>query len=435
MLHYYVWLAARSVRRNPALTALMVLAIGIGIGASITTLTVLRVLSGDPLPQKSDVLFYPQLDPQDSNDYRPGEEPPNQLTYVDAMSLLNANRADRQAVMSGGAAALVPDKQGLDPFAVDLRYTTADFFAMFEVPFLHGSPWSATEDAAHERVVVISRELNDKVFDGGDSVGRMLRLDDHDFRVVGVLDAWRPNPHFYDLNTGNYDDSEDAFVPLDSAIDLGMGRHGSMDCFGDEPLSPDETLRSPTCSWLQFWVELATPEKQQAYENFLVAYSEEQRALGRFERPTNVRLRGLMEWLDYQKVVPGDVRLQVWMSFGFLLVCLVNTTGLMLAKFLGRSSEIAVRRALGATRRSIFAQFLLEAGAVGAVGAVLGLALALAGLAAVRLQPVDYAELAHLDVWMFGAALAMALVASLLAGLLPAWQACSVAPALQLKSE
>ena len=64
MLSYYLDLALRSLRRNKVLTTLMVLALALGIGASITTLTVLRLLSGDPLPQKSAQLFYPQIDPR-----------------------------------------------------------------------------------------------------------------------------------------------------------------------------------------------------------------------------------------------------------------------------------------------------------------------------------------------------------------------------------
>ena len=78
-------------------------------------------------------------------------------------------------------------------------------------------------------------------------------------------------------------------------------------------------------------------------------------------------------------MVPGDVRLQLWLAFGFLLVCLLNTVGLLLAKFLRRSGEIGVRRALGASRRAIFMQCLVEAGTVGLAGGVLGLGLALAG--------------------------------------------------------
>ena len=107
-----------------------------------------------------------------------------------------------------------------------------------------------------------------------------------------------------------------------------------------------------------------------------------------------------MEWLDYNKVVPSDVRLQVWLAFGFLLVCLVNTVGLLLAKFLRRAVEIGVRRALGASRRAIFAQCLIEAGAVGLAGGILGLGLAWLGLWAVRQQPASYAELAQLDLAM-----------------------------------
>ncbi|WP_343225401.1 ABC transporter permease, partial [Klebsiella pneumoniae] len=84
-----------------------------------------------------------------------------------------------------------------------------------------------------------------------------------------------------------------------------------------------------------------------------------------FERPTKVRLRNVMQWLDSQKVLPADVRLQTWLAFGFLLVCVVNMVGLLLAKTMRRAGEIGVRRALGATRRAIFAQFIVEAGLLG----------------------------------------------------------------------
>src|SRR5690606_36871338 len=133
-------------------------------------------------------------------------------------------------------------------------------------------------------------------------------------------------------------------------------------------------------------------------------------------------------------VVPGDVRLQVWLAFGFLAVCLLNTVGLLLAKFLRRSSEIGVRRALGASRRAIFAQCLVEAGTVGLAGGLLGLALAQLGLWAVCQQPVSYADLVHLEPLMLTTTFVLAIFASVLAGLVPAWQACQVAPAMQLKS-
>jgi putative ABC transport system permease protein len=53
----------------------------------------------------------------------------------------------------------------------------------------------------------------------------------------------------------------------------------------------------------------------------------------------------------------------------------------------------------------------------------------------VRQQPASYAELAHLDPAMLLTTFLLAIVASLLAGLLPAWRACEVPPAIQLKSQ
>ncbi|NUS60331.1 MAG: FtsX-like permease family protein [Lysobacter sp.] len=438
MFAYYFDLALRSFRRNRVLTALMVLAIALGIGASMTTLTVFYVLSGDPIPHKSAQLFTPQMDPQGMDGYTPGEEPDDQLSRFDAEQLLREARGDRQALMTGGGVAVQPDKQGLAPFGIDARYTSADFFAMFDVPFLAGNGWTKAEDDRHDRVAVISKKLSDKLYGTSNAVGKTLRLDGNDFRVLGVMDDWRPTPKFYDLNSDRFGEVEQIYLPFSTSRDLDMGRNGSMNCWDDgkEEDDPDgETGVNAPCTWMQYWVQLDTPEKAAAFQRYLVNYSDQQRAAGRFKRPTNVRLRSVMEWLDYKRVVPGDVRLQVWLAFGFLAVCLLNTVGLLLAKFLRRSSEIGVRRALGASRRAIFAQCLVEAGTVGLAGGALGLGLAMLGLWAVRQQPVSYADLAHLDPMMLIATFALAIFASVLAGLVPAWHACQVTPAVQLKSQ
>jgi len=434
MFGYYLDLALRSFRRNKVLTALMVLAIAVGIGASMTTLTVLHVLSGDPLPGKSSELYYPQIDPQDARGMMPGTMPPEQVTLIDGMNLLRAKRADRQALMMGGAVPIQPDSSALDPFYVEARYTSADFFAMFDAPFLYGHGWSGGADEAHARDVVITRKLDDKLFNGADSVGRTLRIGDSTFRIVGVLDRWHPNPHFYDLNTGSYNYFEQVFLPLQTALELHFAHNGSNDCWGNGTGGAGGVYPSDACVWMQFWVELDSPAKAAAYKQFLIHYSEEQKALGRFVRAPNVRLDDLMQWLDYNGVVPSDVRLQAWLAFGFLLVCLLNTVGLMLAKFLRRSGELSVRRALGASRRALFAQLLTESGVVGLIGGVGGLLLALLGLWMVQHRSTDYASLAHLDLAMLLVTFALAIGASLVAGMLPAWRACNVTPALQLKS-
>ena len=433
MFGYYLNLAVRSFKRNKALTALMVLAIALGIGASMTTLTVFHVLSGDPIPAKSDRLFYVQLDPESMRGFRPGEEPARQMTRFDSEALLKQKRGLRQTLMSGGNVVLSSDKPGSSPQLVDARYAASDFFPMFDVPLRYGRGWTAGEDEAKARVAVISRELNDKQFGGADSTGKTLRIDGNDFRIVGVLDAWRLVPRFYDLYSDNYGETEGVFLPFSTSRELKMGTQGSTDCW-DDTGGDSRALNAP-CTWVQYWVELESAGKAGDYRNYLVNYSNQQRASGRYKRPTNVRLRNVMEWLEFNRVVPNDVVMQLWLGFGFLLVCLVNTVGLLLAKFLRRGSEIGVRRALGASRGAIFTQCLVEAGAIGLAGGILGLGLSLLGLWAVRLQPASYAELAHLDLGMLLLTFVMAIVASVLAGLVPAWRAMQVTPAIQLKSQ
>ncbi len=434
MFGYYLDLALRSLRRNKVLTALMVLAIAVGIGASMTMLTVLHVLSGNPIPGKSSQLYRVQIDPRDSFGYRPGMEPLDQVTWIDGMNLLRAKRADRQALMTGGLVAIQPAQSTLDPFFEPARYTSAGFFSMFDVPFQYGHPWGTQDDRDKARLLVISHVLNNKLFGGKNSVGQNLRLGGHAFQIIGVLGDWRPNPQFYDLNRKSYNENEGVYMPLSTSQDAGFQRDGSVDCWGNGADGKDMT-RNTHCVWLQFWVQLDTQAKAAAYKEFLIHYSQEQKALGRFQRPPNVRLRDVMQWLDYNQVVPPNVRLQTWLAFGFLLVCLVNTVGLMLAKFMRRQGELGVRRAMGASRLALFEQLLVESGVVGVAGGIGGLLLALLGLWFVRHRPTEYASLAHLDPAMLLATFLLAVCASLLAGLLPAWRACYIAPASVLKSQ
>lgn len=104
MLGYYLQLAVRSLRRNPVLTTLMIVAVGVGIGASMTMLTNLRAMSGDPIPDKSSRLFVPQLDvwgPDLHHAGGPGvgDRLPDRLTYRDAMAFMRAGRGARQTAM------------------------------------------------------------------------------------------------------------------------------------------------------------------------------------------------------------------------------------------------------------------------------------------------------------------------------------------------
>jgi len=447
MFGYYMHMALRSLRRSPILTALMVLAIGLGIGASMTMITVLHVMSGDPLPEKSGVLYYPTLDPRplddrhrdsDTSGARAGRDSSiDNFTYVDAMALLHARRAPRQAVMAGGGVLVqsTDESRLVRPAFEAARYTTADFFSMFKVPMRRGQSWSAADDEARARVAVISPELAQRLFGQMPAVGQTLRVNGQLFSVIGVTRHWAPQPTFYqDVDSGRpYGQPDQVFLPLLTAVDLNLGVNGTS-CWGNETLVGKARRTSGTCSWAQFWVELDTSVQVADYRRYLHGYAQSQHDAGRFARPPASELYPMMAWLDRANWVPGDLRLQLALAVAFLGVSLLNIVALLLAKFLRRSGEISVRRALGARRRDIFLQLGAESLLIGLFGGVLGLALAQFGLWSVRRRPDAYAALAHMDPAMLLLTLLLAVASSLLAGLLPAWRACRVPPALQLKS-
>ena len=95
MFAYYFDLALRSLKRHPALTALMVVAIGFGVAASMITYSVFRAVSGNPIPDKSAQLFTPQIDSWGPQLNLQGE-PPQALDYTDAMALMRAHAAKRR---------------------------------------------------------------------------------------------------------------------------------------------------------------------------------------------------------------------------------------------------------------------------------------------------------------------------------------------------
>ncbi len=434
MFAYYVDLAWRSLKRTPILSALMVLAIGIGIGASMTMITVLHVMSGDPLPGSSGKLFVPMLDPYSLEHAKANgiTSTPDGFTWVDAMNLLREHRADRQAAMQQGGVAIRPAVADLHPFFESGEFTTSDFFAMFGARFRAGSGWTAQQDRERARVVVLNTELDRKLFGNATGIGQTVRLDNTEFRVVGVLDDWHPQPRFYGQPGYRiFGDADQFFVPIQTALELKFSFSGHFSCWGDSSGS----RTSDQCTWLQYWVELDSPARVSAYKRYLANYWRDQQAHGRFPRKNSPpRLYGMMTWLTHWNVIPANLSMQMWLAVGFLIVCMLSVVALLLAKFLRRSGEISVRRALGARRRDIFAQFGVESAVIGVAGGLLGLAIAQLGLWSVRQRPDGYAHLAQMDAAMLIATVVLAIVASVLAGLLPAWRACQVPPAMHLKT-
>ena len=98
------------------------------------------------------------------------------LTYRDATALYASNIPDRKLIMYKAGGIFSRTDKGMEPEYIATRMTTADFFPMFEVPFMYGSAWDAKADAGPEPVVVLSKETNQKAFGGENSVGKTIRV-------------------------------------------------------------------------------------------------------------------------------------------------------------------------------------------------------------------------------------------------------------------
>lgn len=439
MFRYYLGLGLHSFRRNPALTALMIVLIGAGVASSMVTFAALRALTADPLPRKSAQLFGPQIDNWGPVNRGTDGEPPQALSYDDALALLNAHKAVRQTAIYEMTLSLVPADARRAPFTVKGYAATADMFAMFDVPFIDGGGWGAEDDARGGSSVVLSRKLSQKLFGAASGLGRSVSLGGHDYRVVGVMGDWNPQPRFYAEGSINIvsdvGDPPEFFLPFATAVYFQLGDSWGENCVSDyKGVGWHDLLRSE-CAWISFWVQLSTEADVQRYKDFLDGYAAQQRHIGRFHWPPNNRLRSLPQWLDYVHAVPEETRITFSLAIGLQLVCLVNTVGLLLAKFMRRRGEIGVRRALGASRRAIYAQFLTEAGMIGVAGGLLGLLLTMFGVLGMgSFFESRVARLVHIDVSLLALTLLTSIVATVIAAVYPTWRAAQVQPAWQLKS-
>ncbi len=450
MLWHDLRVALLSIRRNPFISALILVVIAIGISTSVVAITLYHAKAGNPIWWKNDVLYRVMLDSRplgrDVEGSRHPEYPPLVMIYRDAEAIYQSKIPTR-SVMTFVSLGLVDSlRPGSRPLNRPGRLTTREFFSMFDVPFLYGHEWSKSDDDGPSQVAVISSYLNDRLFGGGNSVGRTLSFSGQQFTVIGVIDRWLPVPRFYDVGR-SFMPPDDLFIPFrwaESLPDLDFpgycqGTKTSVSKFKD--LAPSECLSTG------LWVELSGKAQYREYRAFLDNYARAQLQAGRFVRPENNRLANVSTWLEMNDVVGNESKFQVILALIFLGICVLNTLGLLLAKFMGAAPLAGLRRALGATRGDVMRQHLMEVVVLGAIGGAIGIGLAAVGLRLIRTfffwqatmpdDNPDYARVAqslsHMDGQMILSAVGLSLLAGVLAGIYPAWRIGRMPPATFLK--
>ena len=319
MFRYYFTLGLRSLRRNRALTALMILTLAVGVAASVATVTILHAMSGDPLPHKSDRMFVPLIDILPVKGYVPGEKPgfaQMQMSYIDARNFMASKIGVRRTVMYGVAGPVEPARKDIGSFQAQGMAPTHDFFSMFEAPFLYGQPWSEADDASGADVIVLSRALAEKLVGTNNPVGQRVTVLGRPYMVTGVLATWDvvPRPHRIIGSKGAFGAEDEFFIPFASAIRHETEHDGGMSCNGEQNAPGFQGRLGSGCTWLQFWFEMAGSGERGQLQQYLDAYAGEQRKLGRMMRNAPNKLYDLNEWMAFLKVVDNDNKLAAWLA-------------------------------------------------------------------------------------------------------------------------
>lgn len=429
MSRYYFFLAFRGLRRTPWLALLMVLTLAVGLSACMVTNTLRHALAMDPIPGKSSRLLNLQ-DP--TVPYGGG----SRFSYVQARFLSRLGARYGDSVVSGlglVTSISVAGQQVVLDGGLGMRYTTAGYFRMFDVPFKDGRIWTRQEEQSAAPVAVIGKEMADRLFPDTSPIGRQVVIGGTPYTVIGVLYPWNPQPHYVDLTFGAFGTGgAGLYVPVTAIQYAPSDMLVPQSCTKDHPspASPSELLSS-VCSWLSVWYLAHTRQDVAALTH---AVKSQLAVIFQADRADRLQLLNVRQLLA--DIVPASAHLYAWLGAALLALCIVNASGMQLSRLMRGTSQIGIRRALGATRVDIVKQYLCDAMLVGSAGGVLGMTLTFAGLYGVRqlsFGSLPYANMAHMDGIMFTLMVLLVILCSALAGVAPAWLASRADPARVIK--
>jgi putative ABC transport system permease protein len=325
------------------------------------------------------------------------------MSAGDFLAWKEQNKTFQQmAAFTGGSFNLSTQQQ---PEQIDGTRMTPGWFDMQGIPFMMGRDFLPEEGIpGKDKEVILTNKLWKRLGADRGIVGHTIRVNNEPYTVVGVLSPGLSDRFTFEIATPL------AFQPVQINHDyhwlLTMAR-----------MKPGVTLQQAQAD-----MDAVTAQLAQTFPD------------------TNKGWGAVVEPLQ-NDFLPRERIQNLWLLLGavgfVLLIACVNIANLLLAKGAARLREIAIRSSVGANRRQIFVQFLIESlilaligGGLG-VGIGIGLLRAILGIVPEGILPTE-ANL-QLDVHVLAVALAATTLAGLLFGCAPAWYASRVDPGESLK--
>lgn len=381
--------ALRMMVKAPALTAVLAITLALGIGASTTIFSVVNSVVLEPLPyEKPEQLarVYTEFLGKMSLE-RFWVSPPE---YDDLRT--SCRSCASVAAWASGTASLAG---GDRPVRIQATYATHTLLPLLGVRPMLGRWYDASEDGPGDpSVVVLGHDVWKRAFGGDRSIiGRKIHLDAVPVTVIGVM------PPGFDFL-----DRQEAWVPL--GFDWAKGRRSNHFLNVIARLRPDTTItafRDELRALAKEWAKLDGPNTHvvSPYTPFLPSHP--------------------MIAHPFQHDLVGGMSTTLWLLQGavllVLLISIVNVANLLLARSETRTREVAVRHALGASRRRLMRQFVTESLLLGVLGGALGILVAVWAVDGVTALIPASAPRAS-EITLDGTAVAFAVGCSIFAALL-----------------
>jgi putative ABC transport system permease protein len=296
-----------------------------------------------------------------------------------------------------------------------LRRTDGDFWRVLGFDFLEGGPFTVADNENGRHVAVINETTRKRFFDGRPAVGRTIEADGQRFRVVGVV---------RDVPVLRYGSSADLWVPVTSAKTSAYKQEWMGNFYA---LILARSRADLPAIKAEFQSRLREAEKQlpdpKNYKTLVTGADTLFEGAARLFIPARATVN------------PANRLRAVLLVFmlGFMLLPTINLVNINLSRILDRASEIGVRRAFGASARTLVGQFLIENVVLTLIGAAIGLGLALGVLWAFNASGLFAHTRFQLNFRIFFYGLAIAVFFGLFSGVYPAWRMSKLHPVLALR--